>query len=93
MLELALGIPAAAPDVIGAEGPVGVQPVGEAGGSQGKLRHSLKRVAEPTQEYQHIEPARNQILDCVVPSQKGIDLLLKWTGMMCHSTAQGAWPI
>lgn len=31
MLELALGIPAAASDVIGAEGPMGVQPMGEGG--------------------------------------------------------------
>ena len=31
MLELALGIPAAAPDVIRAEGPMGVQPMGEGG--------------------------------------------------------------
>lgn len=31
MLELALGIPAAAPDVIGAERPVGVHPMGEGG--------------------------------------------------------------
>lgn len=31
MLKLALGVPAAAPDVIRAEGPMGIQPVGEGG--------------------------------------------------------------
>lgn len=42
MLVLALCIPAAASDVIGAQGPVGVKAVGEGGGSQGQLGHCLE---------------------------------------------------
>ncbi len=37
VLILTLGISAAASDVIGAQGPVGVKAVGEGGGGQGKL--------------------------------------------------------